>query len=201
MSSDAALAFEPLAVPVLAETEQERAAMAAARSRGYAAGFAEGRRAAAEEQARWLAVAEDARAAESAEAADHIALLARALRSAAVELREATVPLLAEAESALVEAAFELATAVVGVALGDRVAAARAAVERVVAAADGGAVPVVRLNPADVEELRAAGLAPEDVRLVADPSLARGDAIGELPGGWLDARVGEALARAREVLS
>jgi len=69
------------------------------------------------------------------------------------------------------------------------------------AAADGGAVPVVRLNPADVEDLRGAGLAREDVRLVADPSLARGDAIGELPGGWLDARVGEALARAREVLS
>ena len=52
MSSDAALAFEPLSVPVLAETEQERAAMAAARARGYAAGFAEGRRAAAQEQAR-----------------------------------------------------------------------------------------------------------------------------------------------------
>ena len=201
MSSDAALAFEPLTVPVLAETEQERAAMAAARARGYAAGFAEGRRAAAEEQARWLADAEDARAAESAESADHVAVLAHALRSAAVELREATVPVLAEAEAALVEAAFELATAVVGVALSDRVAGARAAVERVVAATDGGAVPVVRLNPADVEELRGAGLSPEEVRLVADPSLARGDAIGELSGGWLDARVGEALARAREVLS
>jgi flagellar assembly protein FliH len=201
MSSDAAVAFEPLAVPVLAETEQERAAMAAARSRGYAAGFAEGRRAAAEEQARWLADAEDARAAEGAEAAEHVAVLARALRAAAVELREATVPVLGEAESTLVEAAFELATAVVGVALSDRIAAARAAVERVVAAADGGAVPVVRLNPADVEELRGAGLAPEDVRLVTDPSLTRGDAIGELPGGWLDARIGEALARAREVLS
>ncbi|MEV8213503.1 FliH/SctL family protein [Leifsonia sp. NPDC077715] len=201
MSSDAAVAFEPLTVPVLAETEQERAAMAAARARGFAAGFAEGRRAAAEEQARWTAAAEDARAAESAEAADHVAVLAQALRSAAVELREASVPVLAEAESALVDAAFELASTVVGVALGDRVAAARAAVERVVAAADGGAVPVVRLHPADVEELHGAGLAPEDVRLVADPSLARGDAIGELPGGWLDARIREALARAREVLS
>ncbi|MGH1550141.1 hypothetical protein ACRAWB_13615 [Leifsonia poae] len=62
-------------------------------------------------------------------------------------------------------------------------------------------MPVVRLNPADIAELRGAGLAPEDVRLVADTTLARGDAIGELPGGWLDARVREALARAREVLS
>ncbi|WP_431219526.1 FliH/SctL family protein [Leifsonia xyli] len=201
MSSEAALAFEPLAVPVVAATEHERAAMAAARSRGYAAGFAEGRRAAAQEQARWLAAAEDARAAESAEAADRIALLASALRAAAVELREATVPVLADAEATLVDAAFELATAVVGVALEDRIAAARAAVARVVAAADGGALPIVRLHPDDVADLRRAGAVSEDLRLVADSALSRGDAVGELPGGWLDARIQEALLRAQEALS
>ncbi|ERK70459.1 hypothetical protein N136_03200, partial [Leifsonia aquatica ATCC 14665] len=53
MSSDTA--FAPLAIPVLAETAQEQAALASARSRGYATGFADGRRAAAEEQAAWLA--------------------------------------------------------------------------------------------------------------------------------------------------
>ncbi|MGO4534817.1 FliH/SctL family protein [Leifsonia sp. 2MCAF36] len=201
MSSDAAPAFEPYAVPVLAETEHERAAMAAARSRGYAAGFAEGGRAAAEEQRRWLAAAEDARAAESAEAADRVAVLASALRGAAIELREATVPVLAEAESALVTAAFELATAVVGVALEDRLSAARAAVQRVVSAVDAGAVPAVRLHPDDVEALRQAGLVDGDVRLIADPTLSRGDAIGELPTGWLDARIQEALARAKGALS
>ena len=59
----------------------------------------------------------------------------------------------------------------------------------------------MRLNPDDVAALRTAGFAVDDVRLVADPALSRGDAIGELPGGWLDARIPEALARAREVLS
>ncbi|MGO4301795.1 FliH/SctL family protein [Leifsonia sp. RAF41] len=201
MSSDAALAFEPLAVPVVTSTEHERAAMASARSRGFAAGFAEGRRAAAEEQARWLVDAEDARAAESAETADRAAVLASALRGAAIELREATVPVLAEAETALVDAAFALATAVVGVALEDRLSAARAAVERVVSAVDAGAVPAVRLHPDDVAALRQAGLVGEELRLVADPALARGDAIGELPTGWLDARIYEALGRAKEALS
>jgi flagellar assembly protein FliH len=201
MSSDAAFAFEPLAVPVLTETEHERAAMASARARGYAAGFAEGRRAGAREQARWRAEAEDARAAESAEAADRLAVLAATLRGAAIELREATVPVLDEAESALVDAAFELATAVVGVALEDRLGAARAAVQRVVSAIDAGAVPAVRLHPDDVADLRRAGLEVEELRLIADPALARGDAIGELPTGWLDARIHEALARAKQALS
>jgi flagellar assembly protein FliH len=201
MSSDAAVGFEPLTVPVIAETEQERAAMAAARSRGYAAGYAEGRRAAAAEQQRWLAEAEDARAAESAEAADRIAVLAAALRTAAVELREATVPVLAEVEAALTAAAFELATAVVGDALQDRLAAARAAVARVQAAAAPGVVPVVRLHPDDVAALQAAGLSSDGMQLVADPALHRGDAVGELPNGWLDARIHAALQRAREALS
>lgn len=201
MSSDAVAGFEPLTVPVIAETEQERAAMTSARSRGYAAGYAEGRREAAAEQVRWLAAAEDARAAESAEAADRVAVLAAALRTAAVELREATVPVLAEAEAALTAAAFELATAVVGVALEDRLAAAQAAVARVQAAGAPGAVPVVRLHPDDVAAMQAAGFQADGMQLVADPALHRGDAVGELPNGWLDARIHSALQRAKEALS
>lgn len=128
MSNDTA--FAPLAIPVLAETAQEQAALASARSRGYATGFADGRRAAAEEQAAWLAAADEARALQEEQVSARIGVLAQALRAAAVELREATVPVLAEVEDVLVEAAFELASAVVGDALGDRVAAARAAVAR-----------------------------------------------------------------------
>lgn len=203
MSNDAALSrgFEPLTVPVIAETEQERAAMASARSRGFAAGFAEGRRAAALEQERWLAEAEDTRASEAAEAADRLAVLASALRTAAVELREATVPVLAEAEAELTAAAFELVTTVVGVALADPLAAARAAVARVLAAGTPGAVPVVRLHPDDIAALRAVGFTGDGMQLVADPALHRGDAVGELPNGWLDARIHSALQRAKEALS
>jgi flagellar assembly protein FliH len=128
------------------------------------------------------------------------------------------VPVVAEAEAALVDAAFELATAVVGVALQDRLAAARAAVVRVVSlgsARPAGVVPVVRLPPDDVATIEEAAVdgaalggaaldgagAARDLQLVADPSLARGDAIGELPAGWLDGRIHSALDRAKEALS
>lgn len=212
MSTDAA--FAPLAIPVLAETEQEQAALASARARGYATGYADGRRAAADEQAAWLAAAQEARAAQEEQLARRAAVLADALRAAADSLRDATVPVLAKVEDVLVEAAFELATAVVGEALADRVAAARAAVARALAGETAGAVATVRLNPEDLELLtaaeaatpaspaaRAALAAPTAPRLIPDPALAPGDAIGELPAGWLDARVSSALARAREALS
>lgn len=221
MSSDTA--FAPLSIPVLTETEQEQTALASARARGYATGFADGRRAAAEEQAAWLAAAEEARAAQEEQLAARIAVLAQALRAAAVELREATVPVLAEVEDVLVEAAFELASAVVGDALSDRVAAARAAVARALSGETAGEVAVVRLNPDDLAllvEAEAEAQAQEQAdpegnartgsalatgipapRLVPDPSIAPGDAVGELPAGWLDARISTALARAGEALS
>jgi flagellar assembly protein FliH len=62
-------------------------------------------------------------------------------------------------------------------------------------------VAAVRLHPADIAVLKAAGL-PQGtgVELVPDPSLARGDAMAEYPQGWLDARLGTALARARSAL-
>ena len=206
-------AFAPFPIPVLAETAESHAAATAARSRGYAAGYADGLRAAAVEQSAWVEAADAERAVESDIAAQRVALLVNALRSAAVELRECTVPVLAEAETALVDAAFELAESVVGSAMADRLAAARAAVARALGDDVSGVVSVVRLNPDDLEELGgaagardaagvgAAGATDRPVRFVADPALGRGDAIGELPDGWLDARIGAALARAREALS
>ena len=195
--------FSPFPIPVIAESVDQHAAAASARARGYAAGYADGLRRAAAEQAEWVAVADTERAAESDAAAQRVAQLVHALRSAAVELSECTLPVIDEAESAIVEAAFALAEAVVGVALRDPLAAARAAVERVLGDEHGGAVGIVRLNPADLESLleHDAGALPDAVRFVPDAAIARGDAIGELPDGWLDARIRTALDRAREVLS
>ncbi|KQR51156.1 hypothetical protein ASF88_18395 [Leifsonia sp. Leaf336] len=208
MSND--VAFAPLTVPVLAETDDQHAAADAARARGFAAGYADGRREAAAEQAAWLAEAELARAAEADAAARRIAVLAQTLRTAAVELREATVPVIAEVEDTLVAAAFELAEAVVGTVLGDRLAAARAAVARVFAEAPAGELTVIRINPEDLALLREAERSGgardgtfvlDGVTTVADPSLAPGDAIGGLPTGWLDARIRASLQRAGEALS
>lgn len=197
MSNDAV--FAPVAIPVIAETAEAVAQAGVARSRGYAAGYADGLRTAAEEQRAWRAAADAERGADDAAAAERLAVLATALRNAAIELREATVPVLAEAEESLVNAAFHLAEAVVGDALTDRTAAARAAVARVLGGDVAGAVAVVRLNPDDLAAI-GAGAAGDAVRLVADPTLAPGDAVGELPDGWLDARIHSALDRAREAL-
>ena len=59
----------------------------------------------------------------------------------------------------------------------------------------------VRLSPADHADLVSGTVElPAGVTLVADPRLARGDAISEHPAGFLDAQVATALDRARRAL-
>jgi flagellar assembly protein FliH len=53
------------------------------------------------------------------------------------------------------------------------------------------------MNPADIAVLAAQGVTQGiGVELVPDSSLKRGDAMAQYPEGWLDARLGTALARA-----
>jgi flagellar assembly protein FliH len=59
---------------------------------------------------------------------------------------------------------------------------------------------VVRLHPADRAALDEQVLADRAVTYVEDPAVARGDAVVETPSGSVDAGVGAALARVREVL-
>ncbi|WP_314149912.1 FliH/SctL family protein, partial [uncultured Leifsonia sp.] len=73
-----------------------------------------------------------------------------------------------------------------------------AAVARVLSDPAGGAVATIRMHPEDVALLAGREGAPaSDPRIVADAALNRGDAIGELPDGWLDARIHAALERAK----
>jgi flagellar assembly protein FliH len=180
------------------------------RARGHAAGYTEGLRAAA------VAAAERA----VAQAAEHEALLrtARAeleqsllvLQNAARALDERTVPVLRDSEDTLLGAAIDLAEAIVGHAVADEAAAVRFALGRTRdgAMAGGSAAQphTVRLHPHDLALLQAAptdrpaGGLPTGVTLVADAGLARGDAVSEFPDGYLDARIGSALDRARAAL-
>lgn len=57
----------------------------------------------------------------------------------------------------------------------------------------------VRLHPDDVHLLAQAGV--EDPVLLADATLGRGDAVADLEHGFLDARIGTAVARARAGLA
>ncbi|MFH5824900.1 FliH/SctL family protein [Georgenia sp. AZ-5] len=171
-----------------------------ARTRGHAAGYADGTRRAA-------AVAAALRARQVAE---HEALLrstqARtdtllAALGAAVQALEArTAPTVAAAQDALATAALELATAVVGQELGDMATAVRSALGRALSV-DADQVVAVRLSPGDLTALTDEQRAAAGVRLVADPDLASGDAVAVFDDGHLDARVGTALARARAALT
>jgi flagellar assembly protein FliH len=184
--------FVPQLAPVLPGTHLARLEEAASR-RGYAAGYAIGARAAREEAA-LLAEQEERRTAEHAERTGR----ARRLLDAAVRsLTERTVPVVAEAQAATVAGALDLAEAIVGVQLGDREHAARAALARATSHAHGATV-AVRLHPDDMGLLAGSGAA--DVTLVPDVTLLPGDAVAELEHGFLDARVRTAVERARDAL-
>lgn len=107
-----------------------------------------------------------------------------------------TVPVVAEAQSAVLAGALDLAEAIVGVHLADRPHAAHAALARATSDPQG-AVVAVRLHPDDVRLLAETGV---DVPLVPDRTLRPGDAVAELEQGFLDARVHTAVERARAAL-
>ncbi|WP_261166308.1 FliH/SctL family protein [Microbacterium sp. Marseille-Q6965] len=180
-----------------AERERE---FEAARIRGYAAGHAAGMRAANEA----VAIIREELAHERQQ--ERIAA-ERRIGQALVAL-DAAVTALAERERELVEAgcrtlerlAVELAEAVVGRELSMADDAAALALHRALSEVGAADVRALRLNPIDLETLRGAGAAPEGVALVADPTLARGDAVATLPEGLVDARIATAFERARRAL-
>jgi len=195
----ASFGFAPIGRPVDSARDADRDRAHAA---GYAAGYAGGAREAARAAAVEAARSEERRiAAEELRSAEHavaVAALARATAAAAAR----TAPVLADAEHALHAAAFELATIVLGCELADGERSARAALARVLDDPQLAGVQTVRLSPRDLDALRAAGGVPEvaGLELVADPTLAPGDAIGRHPDGYLDARITTALTRARVAL-
>ena len=223
--------FSALVFPTLADAAQrpsqgeDRARIERQwQARGHAAGYTEGLRAAA--------AAVDARVATLE--AEHAQLMRAAaqqhdrslagLAAAVRALETRTVPVLHDVEDTLLDAAIDLAEAIIGHALADEAAAVRSALGRtaVGAAAVSPAVSptavgrtavghtavghtavshTVRLNPHDLAALDVAAVAATGVTLVADANLSRGDAVSEFPDGYLDARIGSALQRARAALA
>jgi flagellar assembly protein FliH len=169
-------------------------------TRGHSAGYTAGLRAADAEAKSRLAQLE----------AEHAALLAHlqartdhtlaALATAVTAVQQSTLPVLEDSQDVLLQAALELAEAVIGRELTDSAAAARAAVNRVLAQAGTAGPLTVRMNPADLAVLGEAGGLPDALRFQADPTLAQGDAVADFEHGFLDARIGTALQRARQAL-
>jgi flagellar assembly protein FliH len=170
------------------------------RARGHSAGYAAGLRSAAAEMAATAARlgAEHAAAVRHGQAQVDRALAV--LGAAAAALDERTVPVLRDAENTLVSTALDLAEAIIGHELDDAETSARSALGRALDHTNTVQPHSVRLNPDDLAMLDATVLAKAGVDFAADPSLARGDAVTEFPDGYLDARIGTALARAKAVL-
>lgn len=168
-----------------------------ARVAGYAAGWAAGTRAAATAaQAAAERVAQRAAAEQGAVRAQAEQGLA-ALDAAARAVQARTLPVLLESQETIVRLALDLARAVLGAELADDERSARAALARALAVPEPRDVVRVRMNAEDVALVATLTDAPvpDGVEVVADPTLARGDAISELPGGYLDARLATAAER------
>ncbi|WP_164984145.1 FliH/SctL family protein [Oerskovia turbata] len=190
-------AFVPNAVPVL-NSSRVREVEAAASARGYAAGYAAGARAAQEGVDRLRASLEEEHARRAAEQVESIRRTVSLLHEAARALTERTVPVVESAQAATLRGALDLAEAIVDLQLTDRSRAAHAALARVTSSVEA-AVVEVRLHPDDVRLLTEAGV--QEPALVPDATLRRGDAVAHLEHGFLDARVGTAVERARAELT
>lgn len=195
MSSDPA-AFEPAHFGVLDLSDSSRREQDASQAHGYALGYVQGIRAA---EALARTQREDLeRAAENADAAraaEHTEAM-RALGAAAAALHARTVPVLEVASTVLVESALLLAEKIVGRELSNDRFGAKAALDRAMNGIDEATVRQVRMNPKDLAVLELDAVPGTGIALVADPTLARGDALTAFDEGFLDARISTALERA-----
>ncbi|MBO9553081.1 FliH/SctL family protein [Cellulomonas sp.] len=196
----AVVTFRP--APVGGVGVVDRAASESARAEGFAAGFAAGAREAARVAELHAREALAARLAQESEAAAVTARALDVLAACADAARARTEPVVADLQARLQLAALELAEALLGTELADHERSGRAALVRALRHADEIEAVTVRLHPADLAALQAAGAdAPRDgLVLVADASLVPGDAVAEHADGYLDARLTTAVARARRAL-
>jgi flagellar assembly protein FliH len=171
-------------------------ARAAGHAAGYAAGLADAENDIAAQEARRDAELADAIAREHERVAHAVAVLT----AAADALNRRTVPVLQEAQDAIAATAIELAEVIVGTELSTHEKSAASALHRALATADTALVLQVRLNPGDLTALDPAVLEDSGVTFMGDPTLAPGDAVTEFADGYLDARVGAALERARSAI-
>ncbi|MCU1401718.1 MAG: hypothetical protein JWM70_42 [Microbacteriaceae bacterium] len=191
--------FSPANFPALRDAEQLRAETDA-QNRGQSIGYAIGLRTAALELTAQRAAFDAEHRAMMQEGQERIDEAVALLAVAARALNDRAIPLQEQAQDTLVSSALELAEAVLEYELSDGHNSARTALARVLGHVDPATVVTVRMNPSDLVMLDRASLDGANVELTPDPHLQRGDAIADFAEGYLDARIGSALDRARAAL-
>jgi flagellar assembly protein FliH len=179
---------------------------AEAEAAGYAAGWAQGRHEA--QDAAQAQADRDAQAVEEVMAL-HAVQVDRAIDAvvaAAQSLEQRAIPVVRDIENTVAETALMVAEAVLGRELLTATAPGKEAIARALALAPEQSPVTVRLNPADrmtiglsdgTTELVMDGRA---ITLIDDPTMKRGDAVALCDATTIDARLGPALDRVREVL-
>jgi flagellar assembly protein FliH len=170
------------------EIEAMEAGAAAAVRRGYDDGYAEGLAAAAADAA-------GIREEEVRRATAALSALSRAVAAA----EEAERTMRAEIQAAAPKLAFALVEALLGRELALAANPGREAVARVLALDEGMQPATVRMNPADIAAFGEGDLG-RVVSVVADPAVERGGAVVEIGRATLDAQLGPAVERVREIL-
>jgi flagellar assembly protein FliH len=197
MSADV---FSPASFPRFRDADAE-ALRARERERGFADGHAEGFRAGVARAEAEAAQAADARAEADAALRRDVASAVAALQTAADRLTARAREVTAASERDLSARAVELAELILAAELSEPGIAAVAAMRRALAAHDADDVRAIRLSPDDVLALDPQGGLPEDIQVTADASLLPGDAIVVVDDGFVDARIGAALDRARRAVA
>jgi flagellar assembly protein FliH len=196
------------AVPVHDERADE--VLQAARSAGYAAGWAQGQQAAREASEAMRQEAERVTRAHRAARAEALDRALAAVAGAADALERRAVTAAGEVEELILASAVDLAEALLGRELSDPTVRGLDAVRRALSLTPSGVDVTVRLHPEDHDTLTGALDAADGgrytiegraVRLVADGALAAGDATAEYATTTVDASLGAAMARVREVLA
>jgi flagellar assembly protein FliH len=182
-----------------------------ARAVGYAQGWAQGVRSAAEAQAAERTVAAAEEAALRARQEQQVASALQALQAAAADLRQRTLTITDEISDQLLAAAVELAEALLGRELRDPQVAAPAALARVLALAPDEQPVTVWLSPLDHDTLTGPGgsalvgsvegATGRGLTYEIDPELQPGDARARCGSSTIDARLSAGVGRLREYLS
>jgi flagellar assembly protein FliH len=179
----------------------------AARTAGYAEGWAQGQRAAAQAA---QAIQDQAVAAAQAHEARRAAALAQAVSAvarSASALETQLMPTVAELQELILGHAVELAEAILGRELAEAEGRGADAVRRAFAAAPDGGEISIRLHPDDYRNIMGSATDADyvyegrPVRLRPDPAIRPGDAVAETGATTVDASIATALQRAREVLA
>lgn len=193
-------AFTPLVVPRVGQSSVDaRSISDKARARGYAAGYAEGRRIALEQaQARQAADQDRMRAIEASSVAQRADAL-DALRVAQARLSD-QIAQVSDLDGARVEElAIQLATVILGVELSEPARSAAHALRRALAELPASRWRRVTFSPQDFEILAAdedASNTLHGVEILASEEVDPGGALVEIDHGSVDTRIVEALGRA-----